>query len=120
MQEGTGARRRRIRVRREAIVDPTAQTATVPASNGAAAHSSRIFDIPIDLGRPAELLSRVTGWVGEGGPPRKVMYVNAHVLNQSQDSPELREALESADLVYCDGYGGRLAAKALDVAIPHP
>ena len=79
---------------------------------------SRIFDIAIDLGRPAELLRRITGWVGHGGPARRVMYVNAHVLNQSQEIPELRTALESADLVYCDGYGVRLAARALDVPIP--
>ena len=47
------------------------------------------------------------------------MYVNAHVLNQSRVNPELREALERADLVYCDGYGVRLAAKALETAVPH-
>jgi N-acetylglucosaminyldiphosphoundecaprenol N-acetyl-beta-D-mannosaminyltransferase len=47
------------------------------------------------------------------------MYVNAHVLNQSQENPGLRAALETADLVYCDGYGVRLAAKALDAPIPH-
>jgi N-acetylglucosaminyldiphosphoundecaprenol N-acetyl-beta-D-mannosaminyltransferase len=47
------------------------------------------------------------------------MYVNAHVLNRSLAVPALRGALEHADLVYCDGYGVRLAAKALDVAIPH-
>jgi N-acetylglucosaminyldiphosphoundecaprenol N-acetyl-beta-D-mannosaminyltransferase len=47
------------------------------------------------------------------------MYVNAHVLNQSREIPALRGALESADLVYCDGYGVRLAAKALEVPIPH-
>ena len=82
-------------------------------------HSSRIFDIPIDLGRPAELLERITGWVGQGGRARQVMYVNAHVLNQSQEHGELRAALEAADLVYCDGYGVRLAAKALQVEIPH-
>lgn len=80
---------------------------------------SRIFEIPIDLGRPAELLRRITTWVADGGPPRRVMYVNAHVLNQSRESPALRDALESADLVYCDGYGVRLAARALDVDIPH-
>jgi N-acetylglucosaminyldiphosphoundecaprenol N-acetyl-beta-D-mannosaminyltransferase len=80
---------------------------------------ARIFDIPIDLGRPAELMRRITGWVGAGGPPRRVMYVNAHVLNQSREIPALRSALEQADLVYCDGYGVRLAAKALDVDIPH-
>ena len=80
---------------------------------------SLIFEIPIDLARPVELLRRITGWVGEPGPPRRVMYVNAHVLNQSREHPELRHTLETSDLVYCDGYGVRLAAKALEVEIPH-
>jgi N-acetylglucosaminyldiphosphoundecaprenol N-acetyl-beta-D-mannosaminyltransferase len=90
---------------------PTAESAT-----------SRIFDIPIDLGRPAELLRRITGWVAAPDgheAPRRVMYVNAHVLNQSRETPALRAALETSDLVYCDGYGVRLAAKALDAEIPH-
>jgi N-acetylglucosaminyldiphosphoundecaprenol N-acetyl-beta-D-mannosaminyltransferase len=86
---------------------------------GEAPQSSRIFDIPVDLGQPAELMHRITAWVGTQSRPRKVMYVNAHVLNQSREYPELRDALEAADLVYCDGYGVRLAAKALDVEIPH-
>jgi N-acetylglucosaminyldiphosphoundecaprenol N-acetyl-beta-D-mannosaminyltransferase len=89
------------------------------STNGGGPQSSRIFDIPIDLGQPDELMGRITGWVGDGGPTRKVMYVNAHVLNQSREYPGLRDALEDADLVYCDGYGVRLAAKALDVEIPH-
>ena len=79
---------------------------------------SRIFDIPIDLGQPEELLRTITGWAGTGRP-RRVMYVNAHVLNQSQERPELRTALRDADLVYCDGYGVRVAAKALDLPVPH-
>lgn len=79
---------------------------------------SPIFGIPIDLGQPAELLRTITGWVGSGDP-RRVMYVNAHVLNQSQERPELRAALQEADLVYCDGYGVRIAAKALDLPVPH-
>ena len=80
---------------------------------------SRIFEIPVDLARPTELLQRITGWVGDGRGARRVMYVNAHVLNQSREHPELRDALATADLVYCDGYGVRLAAKALEVEIPH-
>lgn len=80
---------------------------------------ARIFDIPVDLGRPPELMRRITGWVGTGQGPRRVMYVNAHVLNQSREIAPLRSALEQADLVYCDGYGVRLAAKALEVDIPH-
>jgi N-acetylglucosaminyldiphosphoundecaprenol N-acetyl-beta-D-mannosaminyltransferase len=86
---------------------------------GGSSTQSRIFEIPIDLARPAELLRRITNWVGGGGPTRRVMYVNAHVLNQSRASVELRSALETSDLVYCDGYGVRLAAKALGVEIPH-
>src|SRR4051794_5445846 len=80
---------------------------------------SHIFDIPVDLARPGELLERITGWVARGDRGRRVMYVNAHVLNQSLEQPHLRHALHAADLVYCDGYGVRLAAKALDVQIPH-
>ena len=91
---------------REPVIEPAAERA-------------RIFDIPIDLGRPPELMRRITGWVGNDGPARRVMYVNAHVLNQSREIPSLRAALERADLVYCDGYGVRLAAKALDAEIPH-
>src|SRR4028119_713980 len=72
---------------------------------------SHIFGIPIDLGRPDELLRMVTGWVGSG-QPKRVMYVNAHVLNQSQEDPELAAALSGADLVYCDGYGRRIAPPA--------
>ena len=49
--------------------------------------SSWIFDIPIDLGRPEDLLRRITGWARRparrGAPPKRVMYANAHVLNQS-------------------------------------
>lgn len=85
---------------------------------GTARRKSRIFEIPIDLGRPDELLRMVTSWVGSQHP-RRVMYVNAHVLNQSSERPELRTALQDADLVYCDGYGVRIAAKALELPTPH-
>jgi N-acetylglucosaminyldiphosphoundecaprenol N-acetyl-beta-D-mannosaminyltransferase len=92
--------------------------ATTPAPAPAPPRQSRIFEIPIELGRPAELLGRITGWVGSGQAARRVMYVNAHVLNQSREDPALRAALKDADLVYCDGYGVRLAARALDAEIP--
>ena len=93
----------------------TKDPSPVPADEGRA----RIFDIPVDLAPPHELLRRITGWVRDDGPPRRVMYVNAHVLNQSREDPSLRDALEHADLVYCDGYGVRLAARALEAPIPH-
>ena len=74
-----------------------------------------------DRARPSRRAAASGSSAGSGGdePTKRVMYVNAHVLNQSREDPALREALEDADLVYCDGYGVRLAAKALSAEIPH-
>jgi N-acetylglucosaminyldiphosphoundecaprenol N-acetyl-beta-D-mannosaminyltransferase len=80
--------------------------------------SSPIFEIPIDLAEPADLLSTISSWAAERRT-RRVMYVNAHVVNQSRTTPGLREALRGADLVYCDGYGVRLAARVLGRPVPH-
>lgn len=80
--------------------------------------SASIFDIPIDLAQPAELLRTISGWASEH-TTRRVMYVNAHVVNQSRATPGLGDALRRADLVYCDGYGVRLAARVLNRPVPH-
>ncbi|HEX3976505.1 MAG TPA: WecB/TagA/CpsF family glycosyltransferase [Solirubrobacteraceae bacterium] len=96
---------------REPLVSPPA-LASLPRP------SSSIFDIPIDLGQPVELLTTVAAWAGEGRT-RRVMYVNAHVVNRSRVTPRLGDALRRADLVYCDGYGVRLAARALHRDVPH-
>src|SRR5207302_2401675 len=84
----------------------------------AARRSSDLFDIPIDLAPPEDLLRTITGWAAERSS-RRVMYVNAHVVNQSRATPGLAEALRRADLVYCDGYGVRLAAHVLGSPIPY-
>ena len=80
--------------------------------------SSSIFDIPVDLAAPFDLLRTVCGWATDPRM-RRVMYVNAHVVNQSRCTPGLDEALRHADLVYCDGYGVRLAARAMNLQVPH-
>jgi len=80
--------------------------------------SSLLFDIPIDLAQPAELLRTIITWAQEHRT-RRVMYVNAHVVNQSRTPHGLAEALGRADLVYCDGYGVRLAARVLGRSVPH-
>ena len=77
-----------------------------------------MFEIPIDLGQPSELLHTISSWAAEARA-RRVMYVNAHVVNQSRATPGLGEALRRADLVYCDGYGVRLAARVLRMPVPH-
>jgi len=53
---------------------------------------SVLFDLPVELAEPAEMLRTITGWVGKGQQHR-VMYVNAHVVNQSRALPELAGAL---------------------------
>ena len=80
--------------------------------------SSSIFDIDIDLAQPEEMLATISQWAASGAS-RRVMYVNAHVVNQSRTTAGLSEALKRADLVYCDGYGVRLAARALSLPVPH-
>jgi N-acetylglucosaminyldiphosphoundecaprenol N-acetyl-beta-D-mannosaminyltransferase len=107
-------------------LQPTAQDAPRPSRNGhdqprltaIERPASELFGIPIELAEPADMLRTILGLVGEQGT-RRVMYVNAHVVNQSRELPELFEALQNADLVYCDGYGVRLAARALSLPIPH-
>jgi N-acetylglucosaminyldiphosphoundecaprenol N-acetyl-beta-D-mannosaminyltransferase len=77
-----------------------------------------IFDIGVQTSPPAELLRRILSFA-EDGRRRRVSYVNAHVLNQSFSNPDLRRALQGSDLVYCDGYGVRLAAKLIGLPVPH-
>jgi N-acetylglucosaminyldiphosphoundecaprenol N-acetyl-beta-D-mannosaminyltransferase len=77
-----------------------------------------LFDVAVETAPPAVLLRRILAYA-ERGEHRRVTYVNAHVLNQSATNPELRRALLRSDLVYCDGYGVRLAAKAVGLPVPH-
>jgi N-acetylglucosaminyldiphosphoundecaprenol N-acetyl-beta-D-mannosaminyltransferase len=79
---------------------------------------TRLFGIDVQTAPPAELLRRIISFAEDGGRHR-VAYVNAHVLNQSFTNPELRGALQASDLVYCDGYGVRLAARLIGLPVPH-
>ncbi|MGI8631478.1 MAG: WecB/TagA/CpsF family glycosyltransferase [Solirubrobacterales bacterium] len=78
---------------------------------------SPVLGIGVETDEPSDLLRRITDFARSGGK-RRVMYVNAHVLNRSTENSALRHALEGADLVYCDGYGVRLAARVLGLRVP--
>jgi N-acetylglucosaminyldiphosphoundecaprenol N-acetyl-beta-D-mannosaminyltransferase len=80
--------------------------------------ATTLFDVEVATEPPSELLRRIIGYA-ERGEHRRVSYVNAHVLNESFSSPGLRRALQNADLVYCDGYGVRLAARMIGLEVPH-
>ncbi|HET9102333.1 MAG TPA: WecB/TagA/CpsF family glycosyltransferase [Solirubrobacteraceae bacterium] len=89
-----------------------------PTLAAAARAAASVFGIPVDLAAPSEVLGTVSAW-GAERRTRRVMYVNAHVVNRMQTLPGLRAALTRADLVYCDGYGVRLAARAMHLEVPH-
>ncbi|MGI8749108.1 MAG: WecB/TagA/CpsF family glycosyltransferase [Thermoleophilaceae bacterium] len=80
--------------------------------------TTELFDIDVQTAPPADLLRQILAFAGDGGRHR-VNYVNAHVLNQSFSNPELRRVLQRSDLVYCDGYGVRLAARLVGLPVPH-
>src|SRR5947208_3859820 len=102
------------------MVTRVSATGTRPAVARPVSENSvtRLFDIGVQTAPPAELLRRILDFA-EDGAGHRVSYVNAHVLNQSFSNPELRHALQSSDLVYCDGYGVRLAAKLIGLPVPH-
>jgi N-acetylglucosaminyldiphosphoundecaprenol N-acetyl-beta-D-mannosaminyltransferase len=99
-----------------AAEEAAAAQAAAAAANGAG--PSRLFELPIETDPPAELLRRIIGWA-EAGERKRIAYVNAHVINQSFEMPDVRRSLLGSDLVYCDGYGVRLAAKAIGLPVPH-
>jgi len=90
----------------------------VPAPGPGHSEPSLLFDLPIETEPPAELLRKIIGW-SQGERRKRVAYVNAHVINQSFENPLVRDSLLASDLVYCDGYGVRLAAKAIGLPVPH-
>ena len=92
---------------------PSMEAGSAPADD-----TTALFDIRIQTAPPAEMLRAIVGYARDG-QRRRVSYVNAHVLNQSFADPELRRALRESDLVYCDGYGVRLAARMIGLPVPH-
>ena len=89
-------------------------TVATPPEEG----TTELFGVNVETAPPADLLRRILDWAGEDGFHR-VSYVNAHVLNQSVSNPDLRRALRDTDLIYCDGYGVRLAARLIGLPVPH-
>ncbi len=86
--------------------------------DGGPGAATEIFGVAVETDPPPHLLRRIIGHA-ERGERLSVSYVNAHVLNQSQSNPELRRALQECDLVYCDGYGVRLAARLIGLEVPY-
>jgi N-acetylglucosaminyldiphosphoundecaprenol N-acetyl-beta-D-mannosaminyltransferase len=75
------------------------------------------------LGVPVAAITRpqLFEWMAcriDQGLRSRIMYANAHTLNLAYRSSAFRAALQSADLVYCDGAGVKLGAKLLGQYLP--
>ncbi len=53
------------------------------------------------------------------GRKAAVVYVNVHALNLACELPRFKDALNGADVTFCDGHGVRLGAKLAGLGIPH-
>ena len=98
----------------DALVYPARVSAAAAAPSG----HTQLFDIDVQTAPPAELLREILAFADDERSHR-VSYVNAHVLNQSFSNPTLRRALQASDLVYCDGYGVRLATRLIGRPVPY-
>lgn len=64
-----------------------------------------------------ELHAEIQGFV-EGEGRALILNANAHCLNLAYDDPALRNFLNAADIIFCDGAGVMFAARILGRRIP--
>ncbi len=93
----------------------------VPAQYKFAVFSSdsqiNILGVKLDVVDVHSLLARAAALI-DANAQGTIMYLNVHVANTAQKSAELANALNRADLVYCDGWGVRLAARVFGAKAP--
>jgi N-acetylglucosaminyldiphosphoundecaprenol N-acetyl-beta-D-mannosaminyltransferase len=78
-----------------------------------------ILGIPIHPVSIEDLLETLIAWgANEQARLRRVFYVNVHAMNLSHRDSDFAADIRSADLVFCDGYGVKLAARLLGEDIP--
>ncbi len=65
-----------------------------------------------------EGLNREIGRFVRGGKKELILNVNIHAINQALKHPFMKDLLNEAAIVFCDGYGVVLGAKILGVDIP--
>jgi N-acetylglucosaminyldiphosphoundecaprenol N-acetyl-beta-D-mannosaminyltransferase len=77
----------------------------------------QILGIPVSTLRRDELLDLMELCIQTRSRLR-VMHVNAHAINLAYHLPALRQAFNRADVVFCDGFGVKWAARLLGKRIP--
>ncbi len=86
------------------------------ASLAALGARPRIFGVPCDNVTMAEALEKLDELVKKRGA--FAAFINAHCLNIACNDPEYRNVLDSADAVWPDGSGMRLAGRILGFRVP--
>jgi N-acetylglucosaminyldiphosphoundecaprenol N-acetyl-beta-D-mannosaminyltransferase len=76
-----------------------------------------VLGVTVDRLTPETLIEQVLA-LDPGHKAITVMYANIHVLNTSRRDRDLREILNRANMVYCDGSGVRLGAWLLGHRLP--
>ncbi len=77
----------------------------------------RILGIKVTLITQEEL-SRAIGRIIRRGGKELVLNVNIHAVNQALKNPFMKDLLNHAAIVFCDGYGVVLGGKILGIDIP--
>jgi N-acetylglucosaminyldiphosphoundecaprenol N-acetyl-beta-D-mannosaminyltransferase len=78
----------------------------------------KFMDVPIHPVNSAQLVETIVQW-GKERKLRRVYNVNVHAMNIAQEQPDFRRYLQTADLVFCDGYGVKWLARLLHIDIPY-
>lgn len=76
-----------------------------------------LLSVPVVAWRVENLVATAIEW-SAAREPRTIMYANVHVLNTAYEQRPLRDALQQADTVYCDGSGVRLGAWLQGKSLP--
>ncbi len=98
--------------------DSRVKAYTSEVSSPGLVKSAEVWGINVtDL--PREELVKVILTLAKNGDKRKIYYVNQHTLNIAYSCPRFRNSLSGAHLVFCDGFGVRLAAALLGQRLNH-
>ena len=73
---------------------------------------ANILGVPVDVIDRRQLLEKIDALAAVGGVSL-VNNVNAHACNLACSDPEFHRILRASDVVFCDGFGVKLAAKIL-------
>jgi len=79
--------------------------------NAVALKSQKVLDLPVHVLTLDEAVSVLEGFCSEQGPCKRVVTLNVEMSIQARTDVELRNTIETADLVVADSVGVQWAAK---------